>query len=146
MPLSPKVRAQRRAQANKLKDPKVFKRKRCLNDGNLFRPTRAYPVQKFCSDECRKEFHANGGNAFGPLKTRLEKLVHRITKELERRIKAIEQTLFIMSGTSKGGLLERIEAIERTLSGIAKGTDAEARKFASLMKELGPMESLSRNR
>ena len=139
MPLSPKVRAQRRAQANKLKDPKVFKRKRCLNDGNLFRPTRAYPVQKFCSGECRKEFHANGGNAFGPLKTRLEKLMHRSTKELE----------------------QRIEAIERTLSGIAKGTDAEARKFASLMKSrgpieslkfasllesLGPMESLSRNR
>ena len=129
MPLSPKVRAQRRAQANKLKDPKVFKRKRCLNDGNLFRPTRAYPVQKFCSGECRKEFHANGGNAFGPLKTRLEKLVRRIAKqylraeiELEWRVSQIHLSL-----------LKRIEATEQTLfimSGTANGADAEARKVA----------------
>jgi hypothetical protein len=73
-----------------------------------------------------------------------KKLIQDAFVRLEISIEAIEQTLCIRSGTAKGGLLERIEAIERTLSGMAK--DAEAREFASLMKSVGSMESLSRNR
>lgn len=30
--------------------------------------------KRFCSENCKKEFHQNGG-AFGPLKARLEKIV-----------------------------------------------------------------------
>jgi hypothetical protein len=103
MPLSPKVRSERRAEAKRLQDPKILKRKRCDNCGDLFRPKKPYPVQKFCCDNCRKEFHANGGNAFGPLKARLERLVRQITLEdrrifadavarLEVRIAALEST------------------------------------------------------
>jgi hypothetical protein len=92
MPLSPKVRSERRAQKKRLEDPpKLKRRRRCKNDGVLFPVTK--PNREFCSDNCRKEFHANGGNAFGPLKTRLEKLVRQITGELERRILVLERAL-----------------------------------------------------
>ncbi len=75
---------ERRARLKRLEDPKKFKRRRCKNDGVLFLVTK--PNREFCSDNCRKEFHANGGNAFGPLKTRLEKLVRAITRDLEGRL------------------------------------------------------------
>ncbi len=75
---------ERRARLGLLRDPKKLPRKRCKNDGKLFDVTK--PNREFCCDNCRKEFHANGGNAFGPLKTRLEKLVRQITGELERRL------------------------------------------------------------
>jgi hypothetical protein len=86
MPLSAKGQAQRRARIKKLETPKIARRRKCLNCDELFRPERPYPVQKFCKDACRKEFHANGGNAFGPLKARLEKLVLKQTAELTRQV------------------------------------------------------------
>lgn len=87
MPLSPKVRAERRAQQKKLEEPKKTRRRRCDNCDNRFHPARK--DQRFCCGNCRKEFFRNGGNAFGPLKVRLEKLVHQITRELELRLDAI---------------------------------------------------------
>jgi hypothetical protein len=84
MSLSAKRQAELRAAKKKLEPAKVFPRKRCLNCDTPFPKT--HPKKKFCCDNCRKEFHANGGNAFGPLKTRLEKLVRQITAELQREV------------------------------------------------------------
>ena len=84
MPVSPRRQAELRAQKKRLEDPKKLPRKHCKNCNKLFPLTK--PTREFCGDNCRKEFHANGGNAFGPLKTRLEKLVRGITGELERRL------------------------------------------------------------
>jgi hypothetical protein len=84
MPVSPRRQAELRAQKKRLEDPKKLPRKHCKNCNKLFPLSK--PWREFCGDNCRKEFHANGGNAFGPLKTRLEKLVRQITGELERRL------------------------------------------------------------
>lgn len=98
MPLSPAKQKARRARLAKLAEPKkTARRRKCLNCDELFRPERAYPVQKFCKDACRKEFHANGGNAFGPLKAKLEKLVQKQTaalvKEMNARLDGLERTV-----------------------------------------------------
>src|ERR1700679_994109 len=93
MPLSPEKQRARRARIKRLQDSKVIRRKRCANDGELFTPTRPYPVQKFCCDNCRKEFHKNGGNAFGPLKVRLEKLIQQNTAALVKRLSRAERGL-----------------------------------------------------
>jgi hypothetical protein len=65
---------------------------------------RLYPVQKFCQSNCRKEFHKNGGNAFGPLKIRLEKLVQvmvrSIVGEMERRLSGLERIAEKLYGTA----------------------------------------------
>ena len=76
MPLSAKRQAERRAAKKRLEDPKKFPRKHCRNCNKLFPMTR--PNRGFCSTKCVREFHQNGGNAFGPLKIRLEKLVREI--------------------------------------------------------------------
>ena len=92
MPLSPAKQKDRRARLAKLAEPKKpARRRKCLNCDALFRPEHPYPVQKFCKDACRKEFHANGGNAFGPLKARLEKLVLKYTAELSKEIAALQK-------------------------------------------------------
>lgn len=78
---------ERRAKLRRLR-PKKLSRKRCKNDGKLFDVTK--PNREFCCDNCRKEFHANGGNAFGPLKTRLEKLVRQITNQHEGKLGVLE--------------------------------------------------------
>ena len=95
MPLPPKVRRDRRAALKKFHPAQPVRRKACANDGKLFTPIR--PNQKFCCEECRWEFHHNGGNAFGPLKTRLEKLVVRLVKErqgeFERRLELLTESV-----------------------------------------------------
>lgn len=88
MPLPARVRAQRRLERKKLEPAKLFKRKRCINCDSLFPLTKEN--RKFCCDNCRKEFHANGGNAFGPLKIRLEKLVNKQVGKLAAHIRALE--------------------------------------------------------
>lgn len=81
------------------------RRKACANDGKLFTPIR--PNQKFCCEECRWEFHHNGGNAFGPLKTRLEKLVVRLVKErhgeFERRLELLTESVEMLRVGNFGG-------------------------------------------
>jgi hypothetical protein len=53
-------------------------RKRCDNCGDLFPRTRT--DRKFCSENCRKEFHRYGA-AYGPIKQALEKLIDKRTRE-----------------------------------------------------------------
>ena len=88
MPVSPRRQAELRAQKKRLEDPKKLRRKHCKNCNKLFPLTK--PTREFCCDNCRKEFHANGGNAFGPLKTRLEKLVRGITRGFEGKLGVLE--------------------------------------------------------
>jgi hypothetical protein len=82
MPLSAKAQASRRAQLKKLEDPKKVRKMRCHNCNKLT-PKNRYN-QKFCSLQCKREYEQNGGTAFGPLKTRLEKLVMGPVRELQR--------------------------------------------------------------
>ena len=91
MPLSPRVRSERRAEAKKLQPKKLGPRKRCDNCDKRFHKNRS--DQRFCCGNCRKEFFANGGNAFGPLKVRLEKLVLKLTGGFEKRLKALEHQI-----------------------------------------------------
>lgn len=95
MPLSAKAQAERRANLKKFEEPKKpGRRVRCDNCDTRFHKSRK--DQRFCCANCRKEFFANGGSAFGPLKVRLEKLVrsitHRIWKtEHEWTVKQLEE-------------------------------------------------------
>jgi len=110
MPLSPEKQRARRARIKRLQDSKVIRRKRCANDGELFTPTRLYPVQKFCCDNCRKEFHKNGGNAFGPLKSKIEGMIQKHTNELVKRVRALERELATQADISEfNGRLEMLE-------------------------------------
>lgn len=72
MPLSPRVRRERRALAAKDRPPKKYPRKRCANDGTLFFKTRKN--KRFCCPECKDEYH-RFGSAFGPLRDYLTKLI-----------------------------------------------------------------------
>jgi protein-arginine kinase activator protein McsA len=65
-----------------------LRRKRCANCDNRFWQVRS--DQRFCCGNCRKQFFANGGNAFGPLKSRLEKMIRKHSGELEKRIRVLE--------------------------------------------------------
>jgi hypothetical protein len=121
MPLSAEAQRKRRAKIKKLADPPKFRRKRCDNCGELFQPTRAYPVQKFCQDNCRKEFHKNGGNAFGPLKSKIEGMIRKGTAELEKQINRLHRDLCGFS--ARLAFLEIENAIN---SGSANEPDAEA--------------------
>jgi hypothetical protein len=89
MPLSAKAQAMRRARLKRLKDPKKVRKMRCHNCNKLT-PKNRYN-QKFCSPLCKREYEQNGGTAFGPLKTRLEKLVRSITGALELRNTFLEK-------------------------------------------------------
>jgi ribosomal protein L37AE/L43A len=89
MPLSPRRQAELRAEKKKLEEPKKLgPRKRCDNCDKRFHKNRK--DQRFCCGNCRKEFFANGGNAFGPLKVRLEKLVKQLIGPLETRINQLD--------------------------------------------------------
>jgi len=99
MPLSAKAQAERRARLKKFETPKKIRKARCANCDKPFPKTK--PNRKFCGKQCKREYEQNGGTAFGPLKTRLEKLVRQITLEdrladalarLEMRIAALEST------------------------------------------------------
>lgn len=88
MPLSAKAQAERRARLKRLEEPKKIRRARCANCDKPFPKTK--PNRKFCKKECKREYEQNGGTAFGPLKTRLEKLVRQITGALELRLTFFE--------------------------------------------------------
>jgi hypothetical protein len=77
MPLSAKAQAERRARLKSFQEPKKISRRRCSNCDKAFPKTRYN--RKFCDKKCKREYEQNGGTAFGPLKTRLEKLVRSIT-------------------------------------------------------------------
>jgi hypothetical protein len=89
MPLSAKAQAERRARLKRLAEPKKIRRARCANCDKPFPKTK--PNRKFCKKECKREYEQNGGTAFGPLKTRLEKLVRQITGVLELRHTFLEK-------------------------------------------------------
>jgi hypothetical protein len=74
MPLTPAAQRERRA---KLKPEPEYETKRCKNCAKFFkRVIKGRGSNKeFCTVKCKREFHGMGGNAFGPLKTKLEKLV-----------------------------------------------------------------------
>jgi hypothetical protein len=101
VPLSPAKRRVKREQAKRIEtvlNPPKSRKRRCANCNALFPVTkpRANPPQRFCKDECRKQF-AHFGCAFGPLKTKLEKIVRKMTAEtvmvMGRRITEIELKL-----------------------------------------------------
>jgi collagenase-like PrtC family protease len=79
MPLPAAVRRDRRAYNKKL-NPPVFPLKRCLNDNKQFRQTR--PNRKFCCQKCKDEYNRYG-SAFGPLRLKLEKMVHAWMKSYQ---------------------------------------------------------------
>jgi hypothetical protein len=75
------------------------RRKRCLNCLNLFRvdPRLNTPARiakgcepKFCCDDCRKEWHRNGGVSFSRQKSVIEALVRR---RLESHLQEIRMKL-----------------------------------------------------
>jgi ribosomal protein L37AE/L43A len=70
---------------------KLGPRKRCDNCDKRFHKNRK--DQRFCCANCRKEFFANGGNAFGPLKVRLEKLVKQLIVPLDLRLTSFDKRL-----------------------------------------------------
>ena len=93
MSLTPEVRRKRRALAARLKDPKPKRRGRCLNCFKLYVDESPNQRKKFCSKQCKEEFRSHG-SAFGPLKAKLEKLVHQMaTKWIEDRLRPIERRL-----------------------------------------------------
>jgi hypothetical protein len=98
MPLSAKAQAERRARLKRLQDPKKIRRARCANCDKPFPKTK--PNRKFCKKECKREYEQNGGTAFGPLKTRLEKLVRQITGALELRHTFLEKRVTILEGSA----------------------------------------------
>src|SRR5271154_2023750 len=63
---------------------KKFPKKRCLNCDKKFEKTK--PNRKFCKQDCKDEYNRHG-SAFGPLKTRLERIVKlEVAKRLEAAI------------------------------------------------------------
>lgn len=65
--------------------PKHYRRMRC---DNCFAPTpKRTGNKRFCSDQCRKEFHRHG-SAFGPLRVKLEKIIAQATRELRAELEA----------------------------------------------------------
>jgi len=98
MPLSAKAQAERRARLKRLEEPKKIRRARCANCDKPFPKTK--PNRKFCKKECKREYEQNGGTAFGPLKTRLEKLVRQITGALELRHTFLEKRVTKIEGSA----------------------------------------------
>lgn len=47
---------------------------KCRNCGRKFTPTAAYPVQKFCQDQCRMEYHRNGPVNRAQIKATMRKI------------------------------------------------------------------------
>lgn len=54
-------------------------KKHCLNCPKFFRLTKK--TRRFCSDECRKEFHVYG-SSFGKLKDKLTELIHAQSRDI----------------------------------------------------------------
>jgi hypothetical protein len=85
MPVSPKRQAELR---DRRRDEKVYPVKRCANCPKMFRQTR--PNRKFCSTKCKDEWFRFGA-AFGPLKEKLEGLVHRWMKDYAAKIEEVHR-------------------------------------------------------
>lgn len=92
--------------AQEEKKPKA-KRKRCLNCDKLFELTK--PNRKFCSTNCKNEFGRHG-SAFGPLKTHIETMMNRHTKELRAEVVKLQRDL--------SAAVERVVAIEKFLESV----------------------------
>lgn len=74
------------------------KPKKCRNCGKRFTPTAAYPVQVFCTDQCRMEHHRHGPAnraAFTDIMRKFAKLADR---DLDERLTAIEKRLTAIEG------------------------------------------------
>jgi hypothetical protein len=61
------------------------KRFRCHNCDKLTVKNPAQPKQRFCCDACRYEYNKHGA-AFGPLRSKLEKLVHQIIRDEVKKL------------------------------------------------------------
>lgn len=81
-----------------------LKRKRCLNCNALFDLTK--PNRKFCGTNCKNEF-ARFGSAFGPLRTHIETMMTKHTKEVRAEVVKVAKDL--------QEAVTRIEAIEKFL-------------------------------
>lgn len=82
MPDTPRKRHRERRSKKQKLEPR-----RCANDNRKFQPK--LKIQKFCSDQCRKQFHRYG-SSYGPLKTGLEKIIKsmgdRIAEDVQYQI------------------------------------------------------------
>jgi hypothetical protein len=83
VPLRPEIPPRRPGRETKPKPSKKLRRRRCNNCGTLYPLTK--PTRKFCSEQCRKEFHQYGA-AYGPLKAKLEKLIEQSSRDREARL------------------------------------------------------------
>jgi len=105
---------------------KPTKRARCENCHALYRPNPRRPKQKFCSDNCRKEFHRYG-SSYGPLKTGLHKAIDKkyadLAKDSERRYKAFMSEISDQSRridrVERGGSNFTIDSIKEAINRLA---------------------------
>lgn len=77
-------------------------------------------MKKFCNDECRNEFHKHG-SAFGPLKGRLETLVKRWTREMEKRLMATigeQRAATLTQGTLMRTLRDDVENHRKDIAAL----------------------------
>lgn len=121
MPLSARRQAQRRIDRKLFGPPKNLPRKKCVNCDKPFGQTRK--DQKFCGGTCRREFHANGGNAFGPLKGRLEKMIAEHTGQLQKEMRQARKDVDNLTQMVAGLLRDE-------LHGTANGNLIEAGRHA----------------
>jgi len=98
--------------------PKL-KRRKCLNCDKKFEVTK--PNRKFCTTECKNEFGRHG-SAFGPLKTHIETMMTRHTKqvriELADLVKKLDAAMPLIQA--------RFEAIEKFLEECEVETEPAA--------------------
>lgn len=114
MPVSPKRQAELRRMK---KEPVELPAKRCTNCPKIFRPKRI--EQRFCCDNCRKEFHRYGA-AYGPLKDKLEKLVAEL---IETKYHALDQRLRMCS--------EGLARLEEQMRDWIRADELAAKAFAA---------------
>jgi len=124
---------------------KPTKRARCENCHALYHPNPRRPKQKFCSENCRKEFHRYG-SSYGPLKTGLHKAIDKKYAELEkftraalvglaRRIENVEKGILGWSGPSYH---ERIERLAVEVADV-KAQMQRARSLRRCFPDLRPL-------
>lgn len=92
--------------------PKL-KKKRCRNCDAKFQLTK--PNRKFCSTNCKNEF-ARFGSAFGPLRTHIETMMTRHTKEIRGEVVKVAKDL--------QAAIVRIEAMEKFLAELEWSEEA----------------------
>jgi len=82
MPVSPKIRRERRAYNT---PAKIFPKKRCANCPKFFSQT--VPHKKFCSKICKREFETYGA-AWAPLREKVAKEIAKQTREMRAALEA----------------------------------------------------------